>query len=555
MLQDVTFGARRICFSLRALTTIAFSLTNVLAADSPTAMKTGDQVIQDNDILMLDRFVVTADRVQGPPWRYTTIPGYEILSRCKDSETKDWILRLLRGNEEMAAMLPDGCLSELGSPVGVILYNTDNDSGPIAAAVPNLGSASIDQALLGWGQNMGTSPGSRVEDLDTIDDCLRLPSFRQFFMGSFHMQPTRAVSFGFRLRRRVPEFPPWLIEGLIGPNGLYTHHATVWSEEDKAPCMFISMARWISKDDTRWVVEHKRSSVPFVPLPSLLTMNASEEQNPNSPWSSEAALFVRWGLFGANEGEASDPRRFWTFVNQCTSGANIETAFRGSFGFGYDEMQDRLEKYLPKAINDLLKIRLSIDWTPNTPDLRDATPAETGRIIGDWERLKGESYLPTNIDLSHRLFLAASKIMSRSISKSPHDPQLLGAMGLLDYIENDSTNAIRNLEEASDAHITRPTIYLRLAQLRYDDFMGKTATSALTSAQVKQVVGPLLVAEAQPPALRETYQLLAETCLHGQSPPEARTLAAIDEGGRLFPFDREYSTLLQKIHNRWVPDK
>jgi hypothetical protein len=534
--------------------TIPLLSARIFAADATIAFATPDGIAQpfgENDIQILNRFVVVADRIDGPPWRYATIPGYEILSRCKDSETKDWITRLLRGNQEMSAMLPDGCLSQLGAPVSVILYNSDAESGAVAAAVPSLGSASIDEALLGWGTNKGTSPGSRVEDLDTIEDCLRLPSFRQFFTGSFHLQPARAVPFGFRLRKRVPEFPSWLIEGLIGPNGVFTHHVTVWSDEDKSPCMFISMARWVSKEQTRLVVDGKGASIPLIPLSSLFSKKTGDGQDPTSVWSSEAALFVRWGLYGAYEDEPSDPHKFWSFVNQCTPQTRVDEAFRRSFGFGYDEMEVRLDRYLPKAVNDLIKIRLPIEWEPSTPNLRDATPSEIGRLIGDWERLKGDSYRRTNGELSRRLLQEALKIMMRSSSKSPNDPQLIGAIGLLNYDENDSTNAVRNLGKAADARVIRPIVYLRLAQLRYDGYVGKYATSEISTNDAQQVIEPLQIAETQSPALRETYKLLAKTCLHCQTAPNVRIVSILEEGSRLFPSDQDYLSLLQQVRLHW----
>jgi hypothetical protein len=42
----------------------------------------------------------------GPPWRYASLPGYEILSRCDDSVTDQYIRALLRGDSVMKLRLP-----------------------------------------------------------------------------------------------------------------------------------------------------------------------------------------------------------------------------------------------------------------------------------------------------------------------------------------------------------------------------------------------------------------------------------------------------------------
>jgi hypothetical protein len=79
-----------------------------LSADNETQPKGSLGPVND-EIVTMEKFMVTATRI-GPPWRYTSLPGYEILSQCDDRSTNQYLRALLRGESVMKLELPHDCL-------------------------------------------------------------------------------------------------------------------------------------------------------------------------------------------------------------------------------------------------------------------------------------------------------------------------------------------------------------------------------------------------------------------------------------------------------------
>lgn len=73
----------------------------------------------------MDPIVVEATRLDGRPWKYVPIPGFEIISKCQDSKTYGYIDSILLGQTIEQSMFPSGCLTPVSTPIPVILYDTD----------------------------------------------------------------------------------------------------------------------------------------------------------------------------------------------------------------------------------------------------------------------------------------------------------------------------------------------------------------------------------------------------------------------------------------------
>jgi hypothetical protein len=261
-------------------------------------------------------------------------------------------------------------------------------------------------------------------------------------------------------------------------------------------------------------------------------------------------------MFGDSYGGGrNDPRPFWEFVNVTTPGPVTEEKFRSCFGFGYGGMESRLKKFLPKAVREILakEVDIDMDTSPTVPPLRDATAAEVARIVGDWGRLQGEALKPIDPNLSRELLEEAGRELAKPYANGSRDPDFLGVLGLYDYSVGQNAEAHRLLEEAVKSHVTRPSVYLRAAQLRYSDAashpLGVEGRLGLT--QVASILEPLAVAQTQPPAMIETYLLMAEVWSKSEAKPSSHDIATLSEARRLFWTDTRLTTAIDRLCAQW----
>src|ERR1017187_4710815 len=181
------------------------------SADNEKQLKGSPGPVND-EIVTMEKFMVTATRI-GPRWRYTSLPGYEILSQCDDRSTNQYLRALLRGESVMKLELPHDCLAS-AIRTSVILFDAFTISNLTSSAIPKSVVTSNEGVL--WGQSWrGRSPEqTRVVDVDTMVDCWSLGEARYVDSEGritnvvpFHVTPT----YRFRLLKRVPVFPEWLI--------------------------------------------------------------------------------------------------------------------------------------------------------------------------------------------------------------------------------------------------------------------------------------------------------------------------------------------------------
>ena len=567
-LQLSDFGFRRLkrAYVAEVAFTLAFlaaAIPNTNGQDNTAAgSRTPDASRSENDVVRLRPFIVTGTRIQNP-WRYVAIPGYEVISRCDDPETVEYVGSLLRGNIMMKAALPDGCLSPLATPAKVILYYGLSDAKGTAAVISQKTAKGLDEALWRTRDTWDYIRTADVQSEDTTIRCLEMPPlFRDPLTressGYAGIGAWTMPSFRFRLRHRVPQFPAWLVVGLIGPGGLHHGPNILQSPRDiRSPTQLLyPTAQWVNDSETVAIRESRTAGTPLIPLAGLFEQKDLSELFHPSVWSSEAALFVRWGMFGHAYGEdGSDPRAFWEFVNETTAGPVTDEKFRSCFGFGYAEMETRLKKFLPKAVREILAKDMDIDMDtdPSVPPLRNATAAEIARIVGDWGRLQGEALKIVDPNLSRELLDEAGRELAKPYVNGSRDSDYLGVLGLYDYSVGQNEEAHKLLEEAVKRHVTRPSVYLRAAQLRYSAGaahpLGKVGRLSL--AQVTSILEPLAVAQAQPPAMVETYLLMAEVWSKSDTKPSPRDFATLSEAEKLFWTDARLTTAIDNICAQW----
>ena len=264
----------------------------------------------------------------------------------------------------------------------------------------------------------------------------------------------------------------------------------------------------------------------LLPMDELLAVAADSAtaRNPlGSTWAKQSYAFVHWGLYG---NAAKNQRGFVTFVTRLAKEPLSEALFKECFKMSYREMEAELRSYVDFTVHNVAGIQAKPGTKlpePSPFELRDATPAEIGRLTGDALRLAGHD------DAAHLALIAP-------YVRGERDPQLLAAIGLLERHRGDDVRARKFLEAAVGAKAVRPRAYVELAQLRLAEAVAHPAAGRKLSAdQAVAVLTPLFTAREQPPRLPEIYETIAEAWTQCVVTPTAAHLAVLDEGVRLFP--------------------
>jgi hypothetical protein len=534
---------------------VLFATAVALGQTDPESNAGSDRLpgsYQEAELVKMKAFVVTAARVGGRPWRYISIPGFEILSRCSDFQAEEYIRAIMRGGALEKMMLPDGCLASLSSPTAVILYDSDSPDTNSVSSVAPIPVTYGPGDEISWGDNKSLFYTPRpTYDVDSVVDCVRV--FTSFLGGDNSIPPWVDKTSRFRLLHRVPQFPPWFVEGLIGPDGVFSRGTEIQYDAYRMPeGLLIPTARWISDSETKSVRGKIEADIPL-PMEDLFGSRHSEQQNQSTVWLSEAGLFVRWGMYYTPP-EPDHRASFWKLVSQATTGSVTEPVFRKCFGFGFKDLKLKLGRYLPKATGELVGTRFTGDWQPRVPGPRDATEVEIARIVGDWERIKGFTLKTENPALSSLFLAEAGKMLMKPYAKGNRDPELLGVLGLYDHAVGADIKARELLEAAAIGNVVRPSVYLTLAELRYHEFQTQAEgpSGKLSAAQVKAVLDPLFATRSRSPAMLETYHLIAEVWSQSAERPSLRDLAVLDDGVKSFWTDATLAAADTKLREQWA---
>lgn len=541
---------KRLQAILSALTIASFVFGNPRAFSAPSEPASGASASTSpttgKDIIHMDPIVVEATRIDGRPWKYASIPGFEIISKCQDSKTYGYINSILLGQKIEQSMFPSGCLTPVSTPIPVILYDREPNTSGNLIPLPTPTVTLSEQEFLGGLINYQGGPVIEADELDYPIICENLyDSPNLDAPSSFRVSDLR-----FRLSHRAPKFPPWLIAGLIGKYGVYSRLQIILEANSRN----YTAARWGSAAETESIRSGKPPTTKCLPIQSLFFPGNYGPNYDSDLWSAEAALFVRWALFGRPEHSISQRKAFWTFINKATDEGRItEQMFHECFGFGYAEMQNILQAYIPRAVKNMIHE----DFIPviHRPDikLREATPAEIARMVGDWECTRGVSLAVSHQDESDEYLHQAGMVLLKPYTAGSRDPELLGELGLYEHAIGSDDKARAFLEEADKTHIDRPAECLELAQLRYTDFKAHPAgpEGKFTAGQMTAILKPLFDARTRAPAMVQTYILIAEAWEESAVKPTPENLAAIDEGARLFWGNRQLRDMATRVRAQW----
>jgi hypothetical protein len=504
----------------------------------------------DGDVVKLETFVVSADQVGQKPWRYVEIPGYQILSRCDDGETEQWLKVLIRGQQLEDLLFPEGVLPTLSSPTTVILYDAMPKQQAFSSAIPVLPEASFQQAMFGNQQQVQQTNGSTVSDLDTVVDCFEMPAILKFEPAYKYLPSTRDPSLRFRLEKHLPSFPPWLIQGLFGAQGLYKFRAVAPPRDNHAPHLELSYARWVTDDETYFVKHNHTTHFPLLSPRIFFGQTYPEETNNQNVWTSQASLFVRWGIYGQMEGQNEvQASRFWKFVNESLDGPVTEKRFEEIFGFDYDHLNYLLEIFLPVAVRGVLVLPIKIDWDPDIPDIRNASEGEIGALLGNWERLKAQDFESSNPTLSAFLKNEARKTLYKAYSAGYQNPALFEGLGLYESLYGEQSQALTYLEKAVNNNSSRPSVYLQLANIYLKQALlhPEGSSSSISETQMLKIRTAIDRARSLSPAMPQTYEIYAKALKACKKSYSDQDVRIINEGRRLFWTDRSLLAALNSV--------
>ena len=483
---------------LRHLLLLGFGLGGPLAAQNSLP-------VSNEPPVELPKFEVTDSRVLPMPeqWRYAAIPGFEVLSSISARETTRFVKDFLLLQVVIGEIMPSLRQTDVAVPTSLILTGRGKDfdrflpterdedrfrTNGLFFDDPERGAIVVDFALTELQLEDNTS-----EEADP---------YRSFYKEYFR----------YLIRRQTGGKPqPWFEEGLVQ--------------------IFASMEfnrKWINfaqigdgfggprtGDFNR--ILNQRALMPF---PELFT----DPPQRTTFWSAQCYGFVHMCLYGRGQ---KYQKGFIKFLSRIGGETPTEEVFKECFGMDYKKMALELRGYI--GFTDYKSMQYTAKKGKELPEppaftLRDATDAESGRIVGEVLRLGGHGD-------DARMALIAPYI------RGERDPLLLAALGLDERRAGNNERARKFLEAAAKAKAERPRAYLELARLRLDEAKAKPGVGEdkLSATQVKFVLEPLLIARKQKPPMAFVYGLIAETWMRSEIAPTKDEFNVVIEGVQTFP--------------------
>jgi hypothetical protein len=490
---------------------------------------------------------VIVEASSGNPWRYFTLPGFEVLSRCPDGFTETYARALQDDVAASAALFPPGFVERLPTPIKIVLYcrppekeaafapgnPIDLQFVPLADAV--LGATFIEQAA-----------PVVVDDGDTFINCGNYSSVIRDVQ-DLSVDPDTDIL----LQLRTPTFPAWFKAGVTGRFGVFSHRIIQSTFNGRVFARFPN-ASWISHDDTLALQKSHPGPRSLLPLSALF--DGSGRNSQRELWESEAGLFVRWGLF-AKEPDGTDHRSaLIRFVGRTTTEPTTEQMFRECFGMGFAEAEHRLDIYLLRAVTETIAVPVgSTSYVPL--DIRDARPEEIGRILGDWARFEARHSRSGIAGFAESGFRQesmdrAAKLFERTYANGCRTPLFLASYGLYKAQIGDQIAARKALESATGTGVVRPRAYVELARLRLELGLpyAEQGFGDLSQKDYSAILQLLTVAQTQMPSLHSSYQLLVRLLEHAPRAPTREELDVLGKAVRLFPQNAAFACRVATLY-------
>ena len=516
----------------------------LLALAVPAARAAPDAGAPDGETVRLEPVFVEA--ASAHPWQYFRTAGFEVISHCPDDFNLLYARALDRATAARLAVLPADFWAELAAPMKIVLYNTDSGEGQgFDGAKPiDLSWLSRDDGTQQGPYSVVKSYPAVVGDGDTFISC---GNYRGILAETrdFSVDPDSEVL----LRSRAPQLPGWFTAGLIGPSGILT--TRMIEAGGAGPDMLVFPAiTWVSKAETQALLKDPKRPRSVPPLKGFFADGAAA-RDPEA-WNAEAAFLVRWGLFGGEPVGASHREGFLAFVRASCTEPPTEALFRSLVGLDYDGAEQRMRDFVGAAIAGPLRIPLA-PAPARAPEIREASPAEVARIVGDWGRMEGRSVGLQNIGFQRECLDQADRLFERVYLRNTSDRDFLAAFGLYALQVGDMKRAREALCDATGAAVVRPGAYVEYARIRLDDALpfAEQGIGDLGERDYAEIRHLLRVARSQMPALLSTYQVLAHAMEHAPSTPTRADMEALEGALALFPRNARLAYKVATLYKRF----
>lgn len=454
----------------------------------------------------LPKFEVTDSRVLPQPesWRYAAIPGFEILSSVSARETTRFVKDFLLLQTALNEIMPGFATSNVVVPTSLILTGRGKDfdrflptersddryrTNSLFFDDPEHGAIVVDFALAEILRDDNTS-----EESDP---------YRGFYKEYFR----------YLIRHQMGgKVQPWFEEGLV--------RIFAAIDVNKKWINFAMIGDGFGGEKPG-DFNRELAQKALMPFPEFFAGPPRDRRN---NWEAQSYAFVHMCLYGRGE---KYQKGFVKFLSRIGREQPTEEVFKECFGVSYNDMLLELRGYIGftdyKAQQFIAKKGQAL---PDPPafTIRDATDAESGRIVGEALRLGGHTE-------AARMALIAPYV------RGEHEARLLAALGLAERLAGEDERARKFLEAAAKAKVERPRAYLELARLNFEAARAKPAAAdgRLSEAQVARVLAPLAIARAQRPPLVQVYGLVADVWSQASRGPTREEFAVVVEGVQTFP--------------------
>lgn len=312
-------------------------------------------------------------RVESTPWQYARVANIEILSQVGVSTVIATVSALLRAEK----LVPDFLLHGTDLRLMLILVEGRQERADLPPPLRQTPAS-----LLRWDADYVTISEGYEEltynDTQVIALNYGAGEFRQILMDRVCR----------RLLAKKPSYPAWFTQGLLG--GLYhvigiPHSTTVrfaklsWPDPRVEPGKFPDEARTFSS-----------FAEMFDPVRDPVTMTEAER------WQFEfqTALFARWSLLGPVK-NGRNRNGYWAFAEWARLGKTDEQIFRECYGMSWAHACNEMRAYLRTKAVGMLDVRMPHVMTEvpeaDALELREATPDEMRRILGEYARLAAKT--------------------------------------------------------------------------------------------------------------------------------------------------------------------
>lgn len=507
----------------------------------------GEPLKVEGKTVELPEFRVTESRAlpDPEPWSYTRLGRFEVLSSASEGRTRRLLAEFQRFQQALNLLWPTQTKPLASS--ALVLCGRDAQFEPFRRAdSPG---------------NPGAIPSRFLQNRESMAIVVNLAAERTLVSDSATSAATEAASVElefdhatllyreylfFLLNQFETKAPAWMAEGLaqIVMDAEVTDGWLIYGKIDTFKGSAVGGAISAEETDASANTTAVVGEQPFnavlknrrlIPLERFLAIGADSEEARaplgNNLWAKQAYLFVHFCTFGE---DLRHREHLAEFVRRLGREPLSEQLFKECFKIGYAQMEDELRAYLAHVRHKFQRYDLSKSEQVNAAgiELNSASPGQIGLILGDALRLANQ---PEAGGIAYRA----------GYVRGGRDPALLAGLAATEAAAGHADRSAKFLEAACTAGVARPSAHAALARLRLEQALAKPASpdGRLDVAQMGGVLKAAFTARQHPPALPETYEVIADAWAASAVAPKPGNLGVLDEGVRAFP---RHSALLLK---------